>query len=551
MYFKIIFIAIFCLAIFSRVHNIDVRPMHGDEANQAYRFQLLHEKSIPIYDARDYHGPTLYYAMRPLAWLSGKDYRELDKSDYRLLTTIFSLLSILLCLAFKDALGSIPTLALAFFMAISPANVFYSTYFIQESLLICFTLAFFACAWHFRQSLIQKNQKNSRLYTIGIGLAIGLMIATKETSVFVFMAFGIALFFFQFKSKIPLKKIKEQQRNLIYAALAMIFVYTLFYSSFGSNPKGVIEPFKAISTHIQRGLGSSDLPKNTTAGAAHTKPFNYYAYLLIGSWTKSFNELAETDINQRSRSPQKIIKSIWRNQPSRPINELFLCALALLGSLFILLKKEDSPLSLFCLIYTLSIFLIYSLIPYKTPWCVLSILLGLYFLAAYAIKVLLVKFSSVKSQVIIFSLLALCSIDLIRQNILLSDLISTKNPYAYAHPVFNIEDLNQQVDDIAFSSDLNYNLPIHFITHDYWPLPWYLRKYNKVAYWDHSRPSTQLSELPIIIYSTENQALSDELASTHTSSLYGLRTATHLNLACRNDLWQQLLKQRENLGPHL
>ena len=551
MYFKIIFIAIFSLAIFSRVHNIDVRPMHGDEANQAYRFQLLHEKSIPIYDARDYHGPTLYYAMRPLAWLSGKDYHDLDKSDYRLLTTLFSLLSILLCLAFKEALGATPTLALALFMAISPANVFYSSYFIQESLLICFTLAFFACAWHFRQSLIKKNQSRSRLYAGGIGLSLGLMVATKETSAFVFIAFGIALFCLKLKTKSPLPKLKDHRSNLIYAALAAIFVYTLFYSSFGSNPKGIIEPFKAISTHIQRGLGSSDLPENTTAGAAHTKPFFYYANLLIGSWTKPFHELAETNNTQSSRSPQKIIKSIWRNQPSRPINELFLCLLALLGGLFIILKKEASPLSFFCLIYTLSIFLIYSLIPYKTPWCVLSILLGLYFLAVYAVKVMLLKFSSVKSQALMLTLIALASIDLIRQNLLLRDLISTKNPYAYAHPVFNIEDLNQQVYDIALASHLNYNLPIHFLTHDYWPLPWYLRKYNKVGFWDHSRPTTKLSNLPIIIYSSENQALSDKLAQTHTFSLYGLRAATHLNLACRNDLWEQLLKQREHLGPHL
>jgi uncharacterized protein (TIGR03663 family) len=551
MYFKIIFIAIFCLAIFSRVHKIDVRPMHGDEANQAYRFQLLHEKSTPIYDARDYHGPTLYYFMRPLAWLTGKDYSELEKTDYRLLTTIFSLLSILLCLAFKEALGVVPTLTLALLMAISPANVFYSSYFIQESLLICFTLAFFACAWHFRQSLLNKKPRQAKLYAIGIGLSIGLMIATKETSVFVFIAFSIALVSLKAKTKSPLPNFKAQRTNLIYSALATGFIYSLFYSSFGSNPKGVIEPFRAISTHVKRGLGSSDLPENTTAGAAHTKPFTYYASLLMGSWRKPFHELAETHSAQTNRSPQKIIKSIWRNQPSRPINELFICLLAFLGALFILLKKESSPLAFFCLIYTLSIALIYSLIPYKTPWCVLSILLGLYFLAAYAIKVLLIKFSSVKSQAVIFSLLALCSIDLIRQNILLSDLIATKNPYAYAHPVFNVEDLHQQVNDIAFSSDLNYNLPIHFITHDYWPLPWYLRKYNKVAYWDHSRPSTQLSELPIIIYSSENQALNDELAPTHTSSLYGLRTATHLNLACRNDLWQQLLKQRENLGPHL
>ena len=48
-----------------RLRNINERPMHGDEANQAYQFQLLWEDGTYKYEPRDFHGPTLYFMTLP------------------------------------------------------------------------------------------------------------------------------------------------------------------------------------------------------------------------------------------------------------------------------------------------------------------------------------------------------------------------------------------------------------------------------------------------------------------------------------------------------
>ncbi|MBN1939786.1 MAG: TIGR03663 family protein, partial [Candidatus Aminicenantes bacterium] len=44
-----------------RLNDLDLRPMHHDEANQAVKFATLLEKGEYVYDKTDHHGPLLYY----------------------------------------------------------------------------------------------------------------------------------------------------------------------------------------------------------------------------------------------------------------------------------------------------------------------------------------------------------------------------------------------------------------------------------------------------------------------------------------------------------
>ena len=544
MYFKLAFLLIVLLALWLRLFNIEMRPMHGDEANQAYRFSLLHEEGKPVYDARDYHGPTLYYFMRPVAWVQGKSYADLNKADYRLLTVFFSMLTLFLCLAFKDALGELGTLSAALLMAVSPAMVYYSKYFIQESLLVFFSLAFLAATWQFYCN--RESKKKATIYALLSGLSSGFLLSTKETCVLFFAACLCAVFFLKKDRLSWLKEFWRTKRiHVIQFCVSMGVIYVIFYSAFFTHPQGLVEPITGISSHIQRGLGSDDLPENTTAGAAHTKSFDYYLNLLIGSWRRPYHETGEVDYSKSPRSLARIFESVVKNQASRPVSEILICLLALVG--FVLIAKYDqSSVAKFWLYYTVFILLFYSLIPYKTPWCVLSSLLGFCFLGGYGVKLINKRIKNKSGLVFVALILGLGIVDLIRQNILLSDLRATDNPYAYSQSLYNVEDLLEQVDSIALSNEKKENLDIHFFTSDYWPLPWYLRNYQSVAYWDQDQPDDRANELEVIIFPNENEDLFERLESTHTFSLYGFRRGTHLTLACRNDLWQELLKHREN-----
>ncbi len=59
-------------AVAVRVADLDARPMHADEANQAVKLGALLETGEYRFDPQDHHGPTLYYFALVPAWLSGE-----------------------------------------------------------------------------------------------------------------------------------------------------------------------------------------------------------------------------------------------------------------------------------------------------------------------------------------------------------------------------------------------------------------------------------------------------------------------------------------------
>jgi predicted membrane-bound mannosyltransferase len=128
--------------LFLRFGRLDARPMHHDEANQAVKFGALLETGQYHYDFRDHHGPTLYYLTLPAAWLRGQHtLASLDEQTLRGVTATFGVVTILL-LPLMTRASAGRRAAAALLLALSPAMVFYSRMFIQESLFACFTLWF-------------------------------------------------------------------------------------------------------------------------------------------------------------------------------------------------------------------------------------------------------------------------------------------------------------------------------------------------------------------------------------------------------------------------
>jgi predicted membrane-bound mannosyltransferase len=145
--------------------------MHADEANQAVKLGELLDAGRYKFDPRDHHGPTLYYAALPVAWLRGEhSLATLTETTVRLVPAFFGTLSVILVImvgaAFsrdgsrrgdftaaqpeiglaRQAARCWPALAAGMFVAVSPPSVYYSRYFIQETLLVTFTLATILCA---------------------------------------------------------------------------------------------------------------------------------------------------------------------------------------------------------------------------------------------------------------------------------------------------------------------------------------------------------------------------------------------------------------------
>ena len=140
-------------ALALRGPQLDRRPMHNDEAVNAFKIQELLEKGRYRYDPEEFHGPSLHYFTLPLIRLSGvRTFEKVTEKTLRAVTVAFGIALVILAVLLADGLGRSGTLWAAALTAISPAMVFYSRYFIHEMLLVCFTLLFLGAAWrYFRQ----------------------------------------------------------------------------------------------------------------------------------------------------------------------------------------------------------------------------------------------------------------------------------------------------------------------------------------------------------------------------------------------------------------
>jgi uncharacterized protein (TIGR03663 family) len=184
---SLVLVTIAAGALALRLVQLERRPMHHDEANQAIRTRELLDRGRYRYDPEDHHGPTLYYLSLPFIWLTaGRDFASTTETTFRLLPVLFGVGLILLLLLMADGLSRPGMVGAGVLTAISPAMVFYSRFYIQETLLVFFTFGALASGWRY--------VRTRRLgWALATGAFAGLMHATKETCVLAYGAMAAAL----------------------------------------------------------------------------------------------------------------------------------------------------------------------------------------------------------------------------------------------------------------------------------------------------------------------------------------------------------------------
>ncbi len=187
--FKLSWFAIFVVALGAlavRAPRLTLRPMHTDEAVHADKFGTLLETGTYKYDPGEYHGPTLnYFTLIPARLSAAKRYTEVTEVTLRIIPVVFGTLLVALLVLLADGLGA-ATVPAAVLTALSPAMVFYSRYYIQEMLLVCFTFGVILCGYRYART-------RALPWALAAGACVGLMHATKETAVVAFGAMGLAL----------------------------------------------------------------------------------------------------------------------------------------------------------------------------------------------------------------------------------------------------------------------------------------------------------------------------------------------------------------------
>jgi uncharacterized protein (TIGR03663 family) len=519
--FVMILLAIGAFAF--RQPQLGNRPMHGDEAVHAFKFRDLWEKGVYKYDPNEYHGPTIYYAALPSVWLHGRhSFADATEADFRLPIVLFGAAMVLLLLPLTDALGRRATLWAGLLTAISPAFVFYSRYYIQEVPLAFFTLGMLACGWRYART-------RRAGWLAACGACAGLMIASKETAVFAFVAAGLGLALTALWSRrvdshpLDLRPLWNRKHAALALAVALL-VAGLFLSGFLTNLRGPLDYPRAYLPWLNRAGGAT----------LHKHPWNYYLRMLI--W--------------------------WHVDGGGVWNESLIVGLALVGMIAALRPQQQAEaessrnFARFLTFYTLLLTLIYSLIPYKTPWCLLSFLDGLILLAGIGAAALLDLTPGRPAKAILTLLLLAACVPLARLSYRTSydpkAFTDPRNPYVYAQPVPDQENLAQSLKDLAKSSPQGEKMVIQVISVDnyYWPLPWYLRRFPNIGYWNAvptGADAQQLTAASVVLASPEfDDALQKQLNDTHLMhGFFGLRSNVFLEEWIRMDLWQKHVEARK------
>src|ERR1019366_2803831 len=248
--------------------DLAARPMHADEANQAVKAGELLESGRYAYDPRDHHGPVLYYAVLPVAWLRGqRTLAGLDEVTVRMVPVVAGTAAVVLLGLLAAPLGRWPSLGAAALLAASPAALYYSRYFVQETLLCAFTLGAFVCA--------RLWWRSGRLgWAVAAGGWLGLMQAAEESAPLLALA-GLAALLAAGVRPGPAAA-GRRVRDALACAAAAVAVAALFYSSFGAHMSGMGDALRAY-----RGAAA----RLRSGATGHEKPWWYYLVLL--SWQRS------------------------------------------------------------------------------------------------------------------------------------------------------------------------------------------------------------------------------------------------------------------------
>ncbi|HVT73792.1 MAG TPA: flippase activity-associated protein Agl23 [Lacunisphaera sp.] len=326
--------AVLAVALALRVVDLGSRPMHADEANQAVKLGQILEGGGYRFDPFEHHGPTLYYLALIPAYLRGQTtLATLSEATVRATPALAGVAAVALLWVVLRPWGRGPAFTAALLLAVAPASVYYSRYFVQETLLVTFTLAAWAAglAWWRRGGVA---------WATATGGCLGLMLATKETAFFFAAAALVALALGRrLEGRRPITG-----REAVAALGAMLVVAGIFFSSFGANPGGLRDALVAPVTMLGR----------ATAGTSgHEKPWWYYGTLFV--WQRNGGYL-------------------W---------DQTLFVLPALAGLALAVRARGLPR--FLAAYTAMVWLVLSATPYKTPWLVINLVPGLCALAALAL----------------------------------------------------------------------------------------------------------------------------------------------------------------------
>ncbi len=416
---------IVALGAFLRILLLGIKPPHFDEGINGWFVDQMTKTGFYRYDPTNYHGPFHFYVLFLSLTLFGRNLWAL-----RMPVVLASIFCVRLTFAFEPMVGRKITRWAAFAMAVSPAYVFYGRYSIHEVWLLLFSMLFIL-------GLLGLWRFGSTKYLWCAGMGLCGMILTKETYIIhlgcALLAWPVAWVTHLIRRAEPAPRARQTWSYLELAAVllvgvaAVIFFYSGTFLNF-AGLKGLYETFGAWFETGNKGNG-------------HEKPWHYWL-MLIG-----------------------------RYEPTVAIG--LLLSLACLWFRNIALR--------YLAIYGVGTLAAYSIVAYKTPWCIISIVWPLLFVFGLLVVLLPRRFRLLAQ--VIAGLAVLVSLGLsIRLNYFRCT--TDTEPYVYVQTYNDIFKLTDPLLTLAHRNPTYYQLVGHMIRTSAYPLPWVLGEFTKVGYYE-------------------------------------------------------------------
>jgi uncharacterized protein (TIGR03663 family) len=428
------------------------------------------------YDPENYHGPLYFYVLFVFLTLGGRNLWAL-----RLPAVIASLASVWAALKFNRFFGSATARLGALALAVSPAAVFYGRSAIHESWVVLALMIL-------TLGLLGLWKEGLRRDLVLVVVGVVMLLLLKETAVIHLVCFvlaGLCLMLWQkLVPSVPAQSLAARRwnwRDALLFSLITLVVMLFFYSGTFLNWQGVPDFFRAYGKWFQTGVGAGGHEK-TDYQFGSCGLLNWYWVALM-------------------------VRYEWP---------------ALLGLLVaVRLAWPAPPMLRYLAIYALGVLTAYSIVPYKTPWCIISILWPFALLFGAGIVELREKLPRAigpfLAVVVLAGSLALC----IRLNF--RHYTDPKEPYVYVQTQPGIAVITEPLLGLAVRDPRKHELSGMILLESYYPLPWILGEFSKIGYYEKDKEPTKFDADFITALSSRDREIEQKLSGPYLKRRYLLR----------------------------
>jgi uncharacterized protein (TIGR03663 family) len=423
---------------------LSLKPPHFDEGINGFFVNQVWTNGFFTYDPNNYHGPLLFYLFQISEKIFG-----FGISSFRFVTALFSILTIWLVMRSSAVLGRLGSYASALAMALSPGVIFFGRSAIHEAVYVCFQVLWML-------GFIRARERTDRQAVIRFLTGLMGCLLLKETSVILGLAFLSAWAWTEISPSVlsPIAgrgEIGRPQREkgvglpagfLLKAGTATVLAWAVLYTGFFQHWEGASDFFVAVMPWLKTGVGVS----------GHDKPFQY--------WMELFGRYEWSALAGLAGACAGVFSRSWKMR--------FFSVLALVN------------------------FLVYSLIPYKTPWCIISILWPFFFVAGLWVEELHGRLG--KQRGVLYLAAALIVAVILVRSALVSYRLNfirytdPAEPYVYVQTKKDINTVEEIIRQKIATSPEFHNMKILIKLKDSWPLPWVFSRFPNLEYRDYKTP---------------------------------------------------------------